>query len=65
MSLLLVAIYNEYILYIYTSFKPQNLRNILLSKKLLKLALLKLLSNMSVKTTVFGYFFDMPQISPV
>ena len=34
----------------------------ILSKKLQKLALLKLLSNLSVKTTVFYYFFDIPQI---
>ena len=37
----------------------------ILSKKLQKLALLKLLSNLSVKTTVFCYFFDIPQISQV
>ena len=37
----------------------------ILSKKLQKLALLKLLSNLSVKTTVFFYFFDIPQISQV
>ena len=36
-----------------------------LSKKLQKLALLKLLSNLSVKTTVFCYFFDIPQILQV
>ena len=30
-----------------------------------KLALLKLLSNLSVKTTVFCYFFDIPQILQV
>ena len=34
----------------------------ILSKKLQKLSLLKLLSNLSVKTTVFCYFFDIPQI---
>ena len=37
----------------------------ILSKKLQKLALLKLLSNLSVKTTVFCYFFDIPQILQV
>ena len=37
----------------------------ILSKKLQKLALLKLLSNSSVKTTVFCYFFDIPQILQV
>ena len=37
----------------------------ILSKKLQKLALVKLLSNLSVKTTVFCYFFDIPQISQV
>ena len=36
-----------------------------ISKKLQKLALLKLLSNLSVKTTVFCYFFDIPQILQV
>ena len=35
---------------------------VILSKKLQKLALLKLLSNLFVKTTVFSYFFDIPQI---
>ena len=34
----------------------------ILSKRLQKLALLKLLSNLSVKTTIFYYFFDIPQI---
>ena len=37
----------------------------ILSKNLQKLALLKLLSNLSVKTTVFCYFFDIPQILQV
>ena len=37
----------------------------ILSKKLQKLVLLKLLSNLSVKTTVFCYFFDIPQILQV
>ena len=37
----------------------------ILSKKLQKLALLKLLSNLSVKTTVSCYFFDIPQILQV
>ena len=37
----------------------------ILSKKLQKLALLKLLSNLSVKTTVLCYFFDIPQILQV
>ena len=37
----------------------------ILSKKLQKLALLKLLSNSSVKATVFCYFFDIPQILQV
>ena len=37
----------------------------ILSKKLQKLALLKLLSNLFVKTTVFCYFFDIPQILQV
>ena len=46
-----------------TSLNPQNLRNII--KKLQKLVLLKLLSNLSVKTTVFCYFLDIPQISQV
>ena len=37
----------------------------ILSKKLQKLALLKLLSSLSVKTTVFCYFFDILQILQV
>ena len=37
----------------------------ILSKKLQKLALLELLSNLSVKTTVFCYFIDIPQILQV
>ena len=37
----------------------------ILSKKLQKLALLELLSNLSVKTTVFCHFFDIPQILQV
>ena len=37
----------------------------ILSKKLQKLALLKLFSNLSVKATVFCYFFDIPQILQV
>ena len=40
--------------YLYTSFNPQNLRNIV--KKVAKISIIKLLSNFSVKTTVFRYF---------
>ena len=49
----------------YTSFNPQNLRNII--KKVAKIIalLILLLSNLSVKATVFCYFFDIPQILQV
>ena len=45
-----------------TSLNPQNLRNII--KKVAKISITQIiiLSNLSVKTTVFCYFFDIPQI---
>ena len=43
-------------LYKYTSPNPQNLRNII--KKVAKISIIQILmSNLSVKTTVFCYFF--------
>ena len=52
-----------YILYILLALTRKICK--ILSKRLQKLALLKLLSNLSVKTTVFHYFFDIPQILQV
>ena len=44
-----------------TSFNPQNLRNII--KKVAKISIIQILmSNLSVKTTVFCSFLDIPQI---
>ena len=42
--------------YLNTSFNPQNLRNII--KKVAKISIIQILiTNLSVKTTVFCYFF--------
>ena len=44
--------------YINTSLNPQNLRNII--KKIAKISIIQILmSNLSVKTTVFCYFLQL------
>ena len=51
-----VKIYIYIYIYIYTSLNPQNLRNII--KKVAKISIIQILmSNLSVKTTAFCYFF--------